>query len=67
MNNTRILAAIAAILITAAALVVGGRFSATSAFAYQKKGGQQKNSKMVTRLPSRNAKIGALQADEIPK
>jgi hypothetical protein len=39
MNNTKTLAAIAAILI-AATLVVGGTFAATSAFAYIKKGPQ---------------------------
>jgi hypothetical protein len=45
MNNTKTLAAIAAILI-AATLVVGVTFAATSAFAYQqKKGGSQENSK----------------------
>ena len=40
MNNTKTLTAIAAILITAAALVVGGTFAATSAFAHIKKGPQ---------------------------
>ena len=45
MNNTKTLAAIAAILI-ATTLVVWGTFAATSAFAsYQKKGASQENIK----------------------
>jgi hypothetical protein len=38
MNNTRTLAIVA--VLTAATLVVGGTFAATSAFAYVKKGPQ---------------------------
>jgi hypothetical protein len=44
MNNTKTLTAIAAILM-ATTLVVGGTLASTTAFAYQKKGGGQENSK----------------------
>jgi hypothetical protein len=44
MNNTKRTLAIVAVL-TAATLVGVGTFAATSAFAYQKRGGQEQNSK----------------------
>jgi hypothetical protein len=61
MNNTKTLTAIAAILI-AATLVVGATFAATPAFAYQKKGGVQENSKNGNTVTIQAAKQNARES-----
>jgi hypothetical protein len=67
MNNTskRTLSAIVVLIFTTATLVVGGIFLATSpsaAFAYQKKGGAQENSKNGNTATDQAAKQNAIES-----
>jgi hypothetical protein len=69
MNNATNLA-IAAIILTAATLVVRATLSTTAtpsaAFAFQNKKGETEEVRTATQLPPRNAKTRDQQADLIP-